>query len=76
MTRVEKKALERTKNGFTYAADSIFRSFAEGEKVCEGLVKKGLAERVPPEPGYAPTYVLTAEGRDALQDLAPRKRET
>ena len=73
-TKTEKKALETMAGfGFTFAGDSIFRSWRSGERALTSLVRRGLVERCEEDGGVC--YRLLPEGRSELVLLAPRKPE-
>jgi hypothetical protein len=66
ITKTHQKALSEMKRlCFTWPADSIFKTLAQGRKICRELVALGYATAETDE--YGTQYVLTSEGREYIK---------
>ena len=60
LNATEKKAIAvMNSSGFTFYGDAMFRTFNQAKRCLDGLVKKGLAEKVTDQ------FCLTLAGRNA-----------
>ena len=60
LNTTEKKAIEEIKrSGFTFYGDAMFKSFNQAKRCLDGLVRKGLVEKIEDQ------FLLTLDGRNS-----------